>query len=315
MAISQNPTLKSTKYDIIKAAFAKLNLYAASESISAEDFEYASDELNRMIDSWMADGYHLWLKQTGYLFVQKNQNLYSISSTSTDHATLNYFTTALKNDVSQGSNFIVVTDPSNIAVNDYIGVILNDNSMFWSTVDTIAADQINFPAGVGISGDSRAGNNVRNYTKKIDNPLNIYSAVRNDDGVTDIPLNYLSYEEYFEQPNKNITGIPNSYNYDRQLNEAVIKLWPVPDNANSIIKFILSRNIYKFDDNSDDADFPSKWHRAIVWNLAVELAPAFGKNKDVGYTNLVQLANLYLNQAESFDNELGSLYIKPNFSR
>jgi hypothetical protein len=262
----------------------------------------------------MAQGYHLWLKETAYLFPQKSQSLYRISATSNDNATLTYYLTNLSSDAVTGATSVVVDDVSNMSVNDYIGIVLDDNSAFWTTIDSFGGgNQVNFPATVTLSGDAAAENKVYTYTTKLPNPLNIYSGVRSEDD-RDIPLNYLSYEEYFELPNKeDTTSTPVSYNYDRQLNEAVIRLWPNPDTANIVMKFTMSRKIANFDVNSNDPDFPMEWHEAIVYNLAVRLAPAFGKNKDTGYQLLAAEAKAYLENALGFDNELGSIYLKPDF--
>lgn len=316
MATSQNPTFISTKNDIIRDAYAILNIHGADESINASDYELASRFLNRMIKSWMAQGYHLWLKQTAYLFPQKQQVLYRISSSSSDNSTLTYYETTLTDNASTGDDFVIVDDISNISTSDYLGILLNNNELFWTTVDTIGlGNQLNFPSGITLPSDASSGRKVFSYTNKLDNPLNIYSAVRSSEG-RDIPMNYLSYEEYFQLPNKETSlSTPVSYNYDKQLDEAVIRIWPSPSSADLIIKFTLSRKIYNFDVNSNEPDFPMEWHRAIIYNLAVSIAPAFGKNKDTGFQMLIQQAAIYLNEAAAFDNELGSIYVKPNFRR
>lgn len=314
MAVSNNPNFVSTTDDIIRDTFSILNVYGVDESISAADYQYARRSLNRMIETWTALGYHLWLKQTCFLFPQKNQISYSFSVSSSDHATLNYYRTALSSDAATGSTFIVVDDASNIAVDDYIGVILDTNYIFWTTVDSIAVNQINFPAGVTLPSDAATGKKVFNYTTRLNNPFNVYSGVRHD-WSRDIPLNYLSYQEYFELPNKDTaTSTPVSYNYDRQRDETIIKVWPKPDTADLLFKFTISRRVFIFDVNSDEPDFPIEWHEAIIYNLAVRLAPSFGKNKDVGFQALVGQATAILQDALAMDNESGSsIYFSPDY--
>jgi tetratricopeptide (TPR) repeat protein len=314
MAVSQNTEFVSTRSDIIRDAYALLNVYGASESVAAEDYEFANRLLNRMVKTWMARGYHVWLKETAFLFPQKEQSLYRISATSTDNATLTYYQTNLAADASTGATSVTVDDTSNMSVDDYIGIVLDDKSAFWTTIDALpGGNQVDFPAGVTLTGDAAEDNKVYTYTTKLPNPLNVYSGVRNDDD-RDIPMNYLSYEEYFQLPNKeDTTSTPTSYNYDRQLDYAAIRLWPTPDTANIIIKLTLSRKIANFDVNSDEPDFPMEWHEAIVYNLAVRLAPAFGKNKDAGHQMLITEAAGALQSALSFDNEMGSYYIRPDF--
>lgn len=313
MAVSQNVDFVTTRSDIIRDAYSLINIYGASESVDANDYDLANRFLNRMVKGWMAQGYHLWLKETATLFLQKGQSSYRISSTSSDHATLQYYETNLSADAASGATSVFVDDVSNISINDYIGIVLNEKDIFWSIVDSIVSNEVFFPAGVTLSNDADEGNKVYTYTTKLDNPLNIYSGLRSEDD-RDIPLNYLSYEEYFQLPNKDdTTSTPTSYNYDRQRDEAIIKLWQTPDSANIVTKFTLSRKIANFDVNSNEPDFPMEWHEAIVYNLAVRLAPHYGKNKDSGYQMLLAQANSYLQTAAGFDNEMGAVYIRPDF--
>lgn len=313
MAVSTNPEFVSTRSDLIRDAFALLNIYGASESIDANDYELANRFLNRMVKTWMSQGYHLWLKQTAFLFTRKDQSLYKISSNSSDNITLNYNETLLTENAAAAANTIKVNDISNIELNDNIGIILDNNDIFWTRVAALSLPPNNSVILVDdLTSIAREGSKVYNYSSKLENPLNIYSAVRNDNNI-DTPMNSLSYEEYFQLPNKTApTSTPVSYNYDRQLEEAIIRLWTTP-NRTIIIKFTLSRKTYNFDINSNEPDFPMEWHEAIVYNLAIRIAPSFGKNKDEGFQMLATMASQFLQNALSFDNEGGSLYFRPDF--
>jgi hypothetical protein len=124
-------------------------------------------------------------------------------------------------------------------------------------------------------------------------------------------MNSLSYEEYFELPNKeDIASTPVSYNYDRQFNEALIRVWQPPDRSDFYLKFTYSRKIYNIENNSDEPDFPMEWHQAIVYNLAVRIAPIYGKHKDAGFQELIGEASKFLADGATFDNEVGSIYIR-----
>jgi hypothetical protein len=311
MAISSNTEFVTTQNDIIRDAYGLLNIYGASESVNAADYEFASRFLNRMIKTWMAQGYHLWLKTTATMFLRKGQSLYSISDTSSDNVTDEYNETKVSADAVAGQIFVTVEDISTIRVGQYIGVVLDDLDLFWSTVSHILDHDVYFFGFDVLPTSASINKPVYTYTKKVSNPLDIYSMVRSQFGI-DVPMNYLSYEEYFQLPNKyDSTTTPVSFNYDRQLNEAIIRIWQPPNAANFQVKITYSKKISNFDLNSDEPDFPMEWHEAIVYNLAIRLSPAFGKNKDAGFQSLLALGSQFLQNAVSFDNENGSQYIRP----
>ncbi len=321
MTTSNNPVLTTTADDIVKDAYAELNLYGVDENIPSPDYQLALRKLNRMIKTWMAKAYHVWLKRTAYLFVKKGQREYILSSSSPDHATLEDFRTSVSNysttlstDAVATDTSVDLTDVSDIAVSDYIGIVLNDNDIYWSIVDSIVSNTITFQIGDSLPSDADSGRTVYHYTTKLANPFNVYAGLRHQNG-RDIPMYPpLSYDEYFELPNKDDTAsTPTSFNYDRQLNQTIIRLWPIPDRSDIIIKFIISRNIDIFETNTNEPDFNMEWYEALVLNLATSLASSFGRNIGDQYANLKNDAMAALDDALSFDNEPGSIYFQPDF--
>ena len=312
MPTSNDPTFITTRSDIIKDAFSMLNVFGVDESIDNESYQAANRHLNRIVKRWMAQGYHLWLKEMAYMFLSIGQNTYNLSSSSTDHSTLEYFNTTLSADAAIGSTSIIVEDASGINLNDYIGIIVSNNDLFWTTVYSKVGNTINFPVGITLTSAASEGANIYSYTTPLPKPLELYSGVRNEDG-RDVPMDYFSYEEWFELPNKTDTSTPVSFSYDKQLNSAVIRLWPTPNDCNVIIKFVISREIDNFDVNSNTPDFPQEWHDAIVLNLALRLCFPYRKANDNAYQNLKIEAKESLSDALGFDNEQNSMYIQPNF--
>jgi hypothetical protein len=311
--ISDDPTYITTRSDIIKDAYAMLSVFGVDEHIDNDSYQAANRHLNRIAKRWMAQGYHLWLKEIAYLFLKVGQNTYNLSSSSSDHATLNYVETKLLNDAPIGSNSIIVVDTIGIHENDNIGIIVSGNDLFWTTAFSIVGNTINFPVGVTLPIASSQGARIFAYTTLLPKPLELYSGVRNENG-RDVPMDYLSYEEWFELPNKtDTTSTPVSFSYDKQLTSGVIRLWPNPNDCNVIIKFVISREIFNFDVNSNTPDFPQEWHDAIVLNLALRLAFPHRKANDNAYQNLKLEAKEALNDSLGFDNEQNSIYFQPNF--
>jgi len=303
----------STKHDLIKMSFALLNVFGADEEIGAEDYNFAGRMLNMLVKNWMDMGYNLWLKKTAYLFTKKNQNTYVLSYSNTDNSTLQYYANTLALNAATSATSVTLTSVDNISINDYFGILLDDNDIYWTKVLNIIGNVIYFYAGGALPSPATAGAKTYSYTTKLDPPLDIYQGVRNDDGLRDIPLNSLSYNEYMNLPNKiDSMSTPVSYQYDRQLDETIIRIWPTPDKSDVLLKFIIGQKVTNLDQNSDEADFPDEWQLPIIQKLAVLLAPAYGKNKDQGYANLVQDAAANLAIARAFDNEVGSVFFQPN---
>jgi hypothetical protein len=312
--LSSNIELHTAKYDIIRDAFVTINIFGQDQEMDNYSYQFASRILNRMLKNWMADGFQLWLKKTCYLFPQPNQVSYYIYEGMNDHFTMDYVKTVTTIDGNLGDTSITIDDVTGINPGDYIGVTLDTNYRYWSTVRSIAGNVINFAAGDTLPSSSASGHIVITYTENMQNPAYIYSGSRSIDYITDFPMDCLSYEEYFELPNKTGTSasMPVSYMYDRQLEETIITLWPNPTTADLLVKFVVSQKITNLDINADEPDFPEEWHEAIILNLAYRLCPAYGKNTGDKYANLkAEAAESYI-RAKSFDNEVGSIYLRPD---
>jgi hypothetical protein len=313
--LSSNIELHTTKYDLIKDAFITINRFGQDEEMDNYSYQFASRTLNRMLKNWMADGFQLWLKQVCYLFPQPNQVAYSMHENMTDNFTADtYVKTFTTADGGIGDTFIIVSDVTGITAGDYIGVTLDTDYRYWTRVLSVVGNTINFVVGGALPSISTNGHIVITYTNKLKNPAYVYSGTRSIDYITDIPMDYLSYEEYFELPNKQGTSasMPVSYMYSRLLEETVITLWPNPTTADMLVKFVVSQKVTNLDINANEPDFPEEWHEAIILNLAARLCAAYGKNTGDKFGNLkAEAAESYI-RAKSFDNEVGSIYLRPD---
>ena len=106
-------------------------------------------------------------------------------------------------------------------------------------------------------------------------PLHILDAyVRQD--ITDYPLEILTDGDYnVKIADKSSSGIPDYLNYDTQFPTANIRLWPVPSSTMSL--FILSEKPFNSYALDDTVTLPSGYDLAIIYNLAMYLAPEYGQ--------------------------------------
>lgn len=151
--------------------------------------------------------------------------------------------------------------------------------------------------------------NKNKYTLyTIDRPQRIYNATKIVDD-TETPIRIVDRSEYRNQPAKDDTGKPVFVYYDPQLENGVLYVWPTPDDSDQI-KFTYRSYIQDFDSTADNPQFPSEWLEAIVYNLAVRLAPQY----EVNPQEMLQLGSMakgFLDDAEGSDMEDGSIFLQP----
>jgi len=311
MTTSGSTDFTSTTNNIIKDAFSKINVVGVDENPSAEDNSFAYRELNRMVKRWQTPDNHLWKKKTGTIFLQKDQSEYNLSATG-NHAAIDYVKTTLSADEAIGQTNLSVTSSAGMTAADYIGIETDDNNLFWSTIASVP-DSTSVIINDALTTAASSGLRVYSYTTRISEPYFVYSAVREDRNEIDIPVDSLSYEEYFQQPNKTQSGTPTLYEYDRQLGVGVIRVWLVPEDVEWLLKITYSEKIEDFDANSNTPDFPQEWEDAIVLNLAVKLAPTYGKGNGQNFAALLQEANQALTDALGSDTEQSSMFLQPDF--
>lgn len=315
MTVSTTVDYTDTRADIIKDALMQLRVIDIDEDPEGKTGEYVNRELNRLIKSWQSYGPNLWKRSTGYIFIDPSVREYKISSSSTQHFTgESYKYTTLSAAALAGVSSIAVNSTSNMNAGDYLGIVQDDNTRFWTTINSIGIGTVDFSPDV-LPANSASGSKVVYYTNKLEKPFNILSVNRisvSQALTNEIPLKYLSYQDFFEIPNKDSLSVPTMYNYDRQLDEAIIRVWPLPSNFVYDISFTFQKIFFDFDTNANSPDFPQEWYRAIVLNLAVACAASFGKNVGQSYQNLKIEASEAVTAANSFDNEQGSLFIQPN---
>lgn len=148
-------------------------------------------------------------------------------------------------------------------------------------------------------------------------PLKILQALRRDNSVpafpVDVPLEILPYENYELLSSKNATGAPTSLFYQPQAYQGNISLWVRPDaywQTNGQLYIRYQRPFQDFNTATDEPDFPVEWHEALIYNLAIRLAPNYGL-PSVDRQALKADAKEALAMALGFDVEEGSLYLQP----
>jgi hypothetical protein len=124
---------------------------------------------------------------------------------------------------------------------------------------------------------------------------------------TDYSIERITREDYMSIPNKTQTGRPTQVYFERSATPT-IKLWPVPDTADTLITYRVQR-IQDADALTNDVDVPSRFIPAMVSGLAYYMALKMAPDR-------AQTAKMIYEEdfarASSEDSEWGSLYIRPD---
>jgi hypothetical protein len=109
-------------------------------------------------------------------------------------------------------------------------------------------------------------------------------------GTVDQGVGIISDEAYNSISFKPLTGVPQYLNYDNAFPTDNVRIYPVPSTDYPL--FILSEKpIASFATLDTDIALPAGWERALVYNLAMELAPEYQQQPN---PSIIQIAGVSL---------------------
>lgn len=88
---------------------------------------------------------------------------------------------------------------------------------------------------------------------------------------TDLAMKPMSYTDYNVLPKKDQTGRPTQYVSQRQRDNAVLKLWPVPAEE-TVLKICALKRFNDVNSPIDSVDAPTRFLPALTYGLAYRLA-------------------------------------------
>jgi len=312
MALSGSYNYTRTRNQIVNLAYKHAGIRGPGETISSEDLNDGVELLELLIKSWQAEGIGLWLLKEATLFLEYQENKYTIGPTATsDHYTITPHNTEIATAASSGASTITVDDDDDITDGDYIGIELDDGTLQWTTVNgTPAANVVTLTDT--LTDDVAVDNVVFNYTTKGQRPLEITEArVRSHDNI-DTPLNVGSRSDYMEQSTKFTDGTVSEIYYDPQLTDGILYTWPRCSDVQERIYMTVKYPIQDFDSAADaSADFPQEWLMALSLNLGVLLGMQHGVHDRI-FKRLITMADYYKDKVNMFDQEKGSVFFGLN---
>lgn len=294
--------------ELVNEAFALLQMSIEGASISAEMYNEGVRTLNILMAKFQDYGLHLWTYDEGILFLEGGKSVYIIEESK---STNEYYQTHLTADAtSPTTTFTVNTDLStyNVATEEtpavdwFVGIMKNDNALFWSTVVTYDSGTGALEIADAIDGDANENCTVFLYKNTIKEIDRILQMRRTDYLVNDSPLDFTSRDEYFRLPNKDSLGIPAQSYYSRGLPYGKLYLWPAAQDSQTLIRFIYERKLEDFVNVDDCPDIPKYWIEALTAQCAKRLGIKY-RVPPIVMQEVKELAETSLNEALAYDNE------------
>lgn len=317
MSTSGSINFTQTRNELIYDAFQLIGVYGIGRTISTGDMDFAVSTLNKMIKGWGTKGLHLWTKEEVTLFVTKDQATYDFGNGANACLASDAVITQLNGSLATSATSLTVDDTTGMTVGDYIGVVLTDKSVHYTTIATIpGATTLTLTLGVVSAAPDNSP--VYTFTTKINKPLRVLNCRRVygiDGGATttleEIIMDELSYQDYYSLPSKTNSGLPSQFNYNPKLTSGEFSLWQRPNDGNYRINLSAERIIEDMDAAGDNFDFPSEWLEPLTWQLALRLCPAFGKDQRM--VNSIQpMASAMLEGLLDWDAEVTSVNFQPD---
>lgn len=315
MTTSASIDFSLNRDQIIGSAFRKVGAFASGETPDAQSVSDASIALNALVKHWETSGLHLWTEAEGTLFLQPDQFSYGLGGGSTDHASLasGVTKTTLSANAINGAGTLTLTSVTGFTDDYYVGVVLDDGSLFWTFQSGAAAGSV-ITLDAVLTDSAASGNLVFTYSTQIERPLRVVAARKvawNATAASQIetPMNpMLARLDYRALPNKAATGTPTQIFYDPQLGTGVANIWPCPSNSLVGVNFTFYRTVQDFDIAADTSDLPVEWLRTLIWNLALDIAVEYDCPPQ-RYKMIEERAAQSLDEVRGWDREPESVLV------
>ena len=318
MATSGSTNFTMTAAQIVQDSLILLGVSHPEEVVSASTQNWAIRQFNKMIKAMGSQGANLWALEQATCLVDNDVRAYTFHDKSGTGGTVGagvkesgLAQTTFSADEASGQTILSVTSSAGMSASDQVLIELDDGSRDDTTIVSVdSSTQITVTAA--LSSAASEDNYIYAYTAATDeikHPEQIMNVRLRENGGNEIPMRTYSREEYMRLVDKDTEGRPYVYFYDKQLTNRVLYLYPEPNSIQVRIMFDYLKTLDDIDATTDNLHFPDEWLEALTYNLAVRLAPAYGKVSKLQI--IVPLAQDFLDEAMSADDEEVSINFKP----
>jgi hypothetical protein len=304
--------LSYTRDDLIAAAYRKINVLDEAREPTPSQRVNAAMAANMMLKSWQRVGILVWNIKDLAVFLDPSEPQYLLGSdASSARSATDWVKNELASDAASGAGTVTLDDDDGISDGDIIGVVQDDNTIHWTTVNGAPVANVVTLTNV-LTDDAAENNHVYAFTSRSGRPLEILPGGDKGsrivmDGGNEIPVAVVSVPEYKEIPNKTTTGVVNTVAYQATLTRGTLSIWPCTASVQDYLVLRAKMPITEFSDDSEP-DLPEEWHEAFVYNLAARLGPDNGVPPDE-LAGLKADAQSLLEVAMAMDNDGTSVFI------
>jgi len=334
MATSGVVTFRPNRDQIITQALIQVGAIDpenSSQSPTAIQITNSSMILNSLVKQWETEGLELWETRYGVVFPQKGQWVYALGlpGPGGDHATETtalgvggFLQTTLSSaGAALGSTVILTTLSSassagvsvfTVASTYAIGIQLDTGYIHWTTVNGApSGNTVTLTAALPSTACS--GNTVYCYQTKMTRPLRVTNVQLGAISPTSstVPLTPLSRADYNRMANKATEGTPTQFYFDPQRNTGYLYFYQALGQVTRPLYVEYQRPIEDFLTATDDYDLPQEWAMALIYNLALFLAPSYTVPQSQ-FKQIQFLADQCYEQICGWDQEVTSFRIQPN---
>jgi hypothetical protein len=255
----------------------------ASQQITAEYIDIANDQLYLMLSDLANRGTQLWCieKQIYPLYEGISGVTLDLGTVDILNSNLRYLMavtgTNVDTSISRTINFGSATYVTTVgikwsAASVPLALERSDDNATWTTVQTLTPTAT---SGQWTWVDLDSGLASVYFRVRATSGTLSFSDIYTGNTPTEITLSRLNRDDYTNLPNKSFQSTrPLQYWFDRQVNQPVMRLWPVPNAAAEFYQIVLWRQRYIMDVGTmtQNLDIPQRWYDAIVAGLAAKLA-------------------------------------------
>ncbi len=307
MATSGSINYSQTRNQIVTNALTILGVQGAEDTVSSSDMAFGSNMLDLLIKAWQNQNIGLWCQTEATVFLIPGTTSYKLGGSSPAKASNTVVETTLSASAAIAATSLTVTTVSGMTIGDVIGIVLDDNTTQWTTITNIVSTTLTI--NTGLTSAATSGNRIYTYTTVLPRPLNVTSVRYRDANDKDRELQKMMWKDYAAISDKTSQSIPSAWVFVEQLNNSYIHLYKAPSVATGRLKITYTRTLEDLDGASDNPDLPQQWLLALTYNLAMMLAPPYGRSSEL--STIGQMAQQFFQEAKGNDIEEGSLYFIP----
>ena len=319
-------TVSQTNFNtrrVIDNAIRRCKLTA--QQITAEHIDIANDQLYLFLSDLANQGAPLWCIEKQIYPLYDGVGDITMTDGTVDILNSNFRwlqeVTGTNVDTSTTRTVTFTTDTFVANVGIYwtaaavpIALERSDDNLVWTTIQT---ETPTATAGQWTWFDLDSSVAARYFRVRATSGTLSFSQIYLANTPTEIPLARMNRDDYTNLPNKAFqSNRPLQYWFDRQVNNPIMHMWPVPNEAATVCQIVVWRQRYIMDVGTmtQDVEVPQRWLEAIVSGLAAKMALELTEVDPSLIPILDQKAAVSLNIAQMEERDNSPMMIAPNIA-